>query len=199
MWNGIDRMNSFLEDNYIGLAWPAIGDLEYTAPNDFAQRFMQSYDMGHNEAADIIESLHMFVRIMQDGDFVLIKDDRGVVVGDLGDYYYDDSAGNREDMICHRRGVTWLGRIPLEELNDKVRAFLNQPELLARFDYPFHEAQLDRWFSQASAPEQTTGQSVRVDAATVEEALHVLRQALRSDDPDHRIRAAAAILEYAKD
>lgn len=40
--------------------------------------------------------------------------------------------------------------------------------------------------------------SVQVDEATIHEAIAVLRDMLRSDDPELRIRAAKALLEYAK-
>ncbi|MDT3426700.1 hypothetical protein J2Z22_002234 [Paenibacillus forsythiae] len=37
-----------------------------------------------------------------------------------------------------------------------------------------------------------------MDTKTIEEALEVLKSALRSEDPDRRERAAAAILGYAR-
>lgn len=39
---------------------------------------------------------------------------------------------------------------------------------------------------------------VRMDEETIREAIDVLRDMLRSDDPQLRVRAAAALLEYAK-
>ncbi|WFR61311.1 hypothetical protein P9222_23000 [Paenibacillus amylolyticus] len=109
---GVNRIASFLEDNYIGIAWSGTGDLEQTPPEVWKKQLVEHYDLDEAELASILAALHTFANLLQDGDYVLISDDEWTYVGDIGDYYYDDSAGIGEEMICHRRGVTWLGAFP---------------------------------------------------------------------------------------
>lgn len=196
--HGINRVTSFLEDNYIGIAWSGAGDLEQTPPELWKEQLVQHYSLDEAELASTLATLHMFGNLMQDGDYVLISDDEWTYVGDIGDYYYDDSAGTENDLICHRRGVTWLGRIPLAELNGKVQALQNDSAILAKFEYPISQAQLDRGLAVSITAEATNSLSTGVDEATIQIALQVLREALHSEEEELRIRAATAILEYAK-
>lgn len=196
--HGINRVASFLEDNYIGIAWSGTGDLEQTPPELWKEQLVQHYSLDEAELASTHATLHMFANLMQDGDYVLISDDEWTYVGDIGDYYYDDSAGTENDLICHRRGVTWLGRIPLAELNDKVQALQNDSAILAKFEYPISQAQLDRGLAVSITAEATNSLSTGVDEATIQTALQVLREALHSEEEELRIRAATAILQYAK-
>ncbi|QOS78992.1 hypothetical protein JNUCC31_30725 [Paenibacillus sp. JNUCC31] len=196
---GINWTASFLENNFIGIAWPGIGDLEHEPPEEWKHQLIQRYGIGEMELTQVLETLHMFVYIMQDGDYVLVDDAEWTYVGDLGDYFYDDSNGTGEESLCHRRGVTWLGRIPLMELNDKVQALRNQHSIIAKFEHPISQAQLDPWLSvNSETTKEDSHSSVRVDEDTVKEALDVLKEALHSEEADLRVRAAAAILQYAK-
>ncbi|WP_340401927.1 hypothetical protein [Paenibacillus sp. FSL H8-0079] len=196
--HGINRVASFLEDNYIGIAWSGTGDLEHTPPERWKEQLVQNDSLDEAELASTLATLHMFANLMQDGDYVLISDDEWTYVGDIGDYYYDDSAGTENDLICHRRGVTWLGRIPLAELNDKVQTLQNDSSILAKFEYPISQAQLDRGLAVSVAAEATNPPSTVVDEATIQTALHVLREALHSEEEELRIRAATAILQFTK-
>ncbi|WP_149846644.1 hypothetical protein [Paenibacillus sp. 37] len=196
--HGINRVTSFLEDNYIGIAWSGTRDLEETPPELWKEQLVQHYSLDEAELATTLATLHMFANLMQDGDYVLISDDEWTYVGDIGDYYYDDSAGSENDLICHRRGVTWLGRIPRAELNDKVQALQNDSAILAKFEYPISQAQLDRGLAVSITAEATNSLSTGVDEATIQTALQVLREALHSEEEEVRIRAATAILQYAK-
>ncbi|MCF7754561.1 hypothetical protein KQ941_08940 [Paenibacillus xylanexedens] len=195
---GVNRVTSFLKDNYIGIAWSGTGDLEQTPPELWKEQLVQYYSLDEAELASTLATLHMFANLMQDGDYVIISDDEWTYVGDIGDYYYDDSAGIENDLICHRRGVTWLGRIPRAELNGKVQALQNDSAILAKFEYPISQAQLDRGLAVSITAEATNSLSTGVDEATIQTALQVLREALHSEEEELRIRAATAILQYAK-
>ncbi|MFK0521745.1 hypothetical protein ACINKY_05985 [Paenibacillus illinoisensis] len=196
--HGTDRNAAFLEDNFIGIGWPATGDLEQLPAEEWDEQIGQHYAIPESELSGVIGTLQTFVNIMQDGDHVLIHNDEWVYVGDVGDYFYDDSVSIGEDSICHRRGVTWLGRIPLTEINDKVRALISNASIISAFEHPLSQAQLDPWLSRTPETETAVQHSVCVDDGTVQEALDVLKNALQSEDEELRIRAATAILQYAK-
>ncbi|MCM3203133.1 hypothetical protein [Paenibacillus illinoisensis] len=196
--HGTDRTAAFLKDNFIGIDWPATGDLEQLSAEEWKEQIGQHYTIPESELSGVLDTLQTFVKIMQDGDHVIVHDDEWVYVGDVGDYFYDDSVSIEEDSICHRRGVTWLGRIPLTEINNKVRALISNASIISTFEYPLSQAQLEPWISRTSETETAVQHSVGVDDGTEQEALDVLRKALQSEDEELRIRAATAILQYAK-
>lgn len=193
----IDRRSSFLADNFIGIAWPGTGDLEMHPPSAWKERLVSGYKLEGGELAAAMETLHTFAQVMQDGDRVMIHDGQWIYIGDVGDYYFDDSCGIGEDLICHRRGVTWLGRVSIEETNDKVRALCHSSSILAKFGHPVSQAQLEHMPADA-IEKSNDAPSVHVDGATVQSALDILKAALHSDKEELRVRAAAAILQYTK-
>lgn len=201
---GIDRMAEFLKDNFICIGWPRIGDLDNSSEDEIKKRLAEMYGLSDEELADRLEEVCMFVHIMQDGDYVLVaaEETGSVYLGDLGDYYYVEDADPAavEEGMCHRRGVTWLNGIPRLELNVQVQEFLERGEAVAKFMQPLAASQLDRWASKLAgqAADVVVGSPVLVDPRLIEEALEILKQALRSDDVERRERAAAAILQYAK-
>lgn len=174
-FNGTSRISEFLQENFVSFSGSGIVSSE-----------------------NVSQEMMTFVYAMQDGDYVLIADEHDAYLGDLGDYYYiDDSAAISESM-CHRRGVTWLKRTPREGLTEELQRFLNHQGAIAKFDRAVTMEQMERWLSADADCEQNAGQRMEVDAQTVEEALEILKAAMRSEDIERRERAAIAILQYSK-
>lgn len=208
--HGIDRMKLFLEENFVCIGWPGIGNLEGVSKEELRRRLVLVYGDDPHELASRLGAIGLFVHAMQDGDYVLLADQDAVYVGDLGDYYYVDEYDNDQDAMCHRRGVTWLARIPRVELNAEVQELLRHRGTITRFQHPFAAAGLDRWIAAqqqapilpASPPKaQRTASPASaasaVDAQTIGQALGILKEAMESSDPERRERAAAAVLLYA--
>ncbi|MDT0122807.1 hypothetical protein Q9R46_09150 [Paenibacillus sp. RRE4] len=200
--DGVSKVKSFLEDNYIGIPWSALGDLEQASSEELRELLEQRYGLVADKSGEVLQSIQLFAHGMSDGDYVVIKDEDWMYVGDLGDYYYDDSIGTSDDLICHRRGVTWLGRVPLEEINEHMQTLLHDPNVVAQFRLPVTQARLDqalRGNSNATGIVETEDHTpARVDQSTIEAALQVLKEALKSKDERLRVQAATAILQYAK-
>jgi len=190
------RFERFLEDNYVSIGCPGIGDLEGADRDEIERRLIGLDGDAGPELRKAAEEIHLFASGVRDGDYLLFADGDTVVLGDVGDYFYVESADVPEDGACHRRGVTWLHRIARSELNGLVQDMLDASGIVQSFPYPFQLAQLDRWLSPQGV--QPAADRPKVDDETIAEALEVLKTALRSDDPDRRERAAAAILHYAK-
>jgi predicted Mrr-cat superfamily restriction endonuclease len=189
---GGERLSEFLKEHYISIGWPEVGDLEGVSLEELNARCSAVYPV-HPEAQ---EQLHTFVNTMQDGDYVLLHGHgHEAYLGDVGDYFYVEDTEKEAEGACHRRGVTWLHRIPVAELSPAVQLLLQDPRPIVRFEAPFEKAQLERWLTPAGAPDST---APLVDGETIAEAIRVLKEALRSDDPERRERAAAALLQYAK-
>jgi predicted Mrr-cat superfamily restriction endonuclease len=200
---GVDLMERFLADNYVSIGWTGLGNLENSSIEDIRESLTRAYGEQGLNVNGPIEELNAFVNTMQDGDYVLVGHEDTVYLGDLGDYYYVESSDSVLDGVCHRRGVTWLTRIPRIELNASVQELLNHPSTVKEYDYPILHAQLDRWIS-AKTQHTTTRviaadnrPQVQIDRDTIVEALEILKEAMRSEDAERRERAAAAILRYA--
>lgn len=210
--DGTDSMAELLKDNYIGFGWQGIGDLENVSEADIKERVAHASKLKGDPLAAFLEEVRTFVSDMKDGDYVLVAEKDSIYLGDLGDYYYVEVPDAVEDGRCHRRGVTWLNCIPRQQLNAKVQELLVNPGAVARFKHPLAAAQLQGWAAKLTGAEmdsgadrgaaaeitRSTSRQVHVDPMLIEEALEVLKQAMRSEDTDRRERAAAAILQYAK-
>ncbi|WP_342555955.1 hypothetical protein [Paenibacillus sp. FSL R7-0652] len=217
---GVSKVKSFLEDNYVGIPWSALGDLEQISLEQVHELLEQRYGLAGDERSEAAQTIKLFADVMNDGDYVVMKDEDWMYVGDLGDYYYDDSIGTSDDFICHRRGVTWLGRVPLEDINEHMQNLLQEPNGAAQFRLPVTQARLDQVLKGNSAAAETIGTALnqetqpaapesfktlthehttpRVEQSMIEAALDVLQEALQSKDEQLRVQAAAAILQYAK-
>ena len=195
---GIERITAFLQDNYVSIGYPGIGDLENIGTEELRDRLIHTYQYSEAELTRHMQAIQMFVHTMQDGDYVLVVEEEWVHLGDLGDYFYNECFDNTDNGTCHRRGVTWLKSLPFMELNKGVQQFLRESGVIAQYKGPLPSARLDLWIMGSTASEQTEMNSVWVDEKTVAKALHILKEALVCDDVERRERAAIAILQYTK-
>lgn len=192
-------LTAFLEENFVGFAWPGIGSLEQASPEQLISQLAQSADADDaGQLPCMLEEASIFLHAMEDGDYLLLTtaaDD--VYLGDLGDYFYVDNASG-EPFIHHRRGVTWIRSCVRADLHKKLQAFLSQQSSIAitRLEEAVTHEEMVRWMSNEAEFERTS--KVSVSEETIAEALEILTTALRSDDLERRERAAIAILQYAR-
>lgn len=196
--NRVNRMAEFRKDNFIGMNWQDVGNLENVSKEEWEECCAKVNKYGDQELLAKLNEVSTFVYAMQDGDYVLVIDKDAVHLGDLGDYFYVDSLDTEEVDLCHRRGVTWIKSLVQEELHVELKQFLSEELMIAKFNWPVTQEQLERWLSKPSGMKQETDRHVHVDAKIIEEALDILKKAMRSEDADRRERAAIAILNYAK-
>lgn len=194
---GMERITTFLEDNYVSIGYPGIGDLENISIEELRDRLIATYPYSEDELTQHLQVLNLFVNTMQDGDFVLVPDGEWVHLGDLGDYFYYELFDNTDNGTCHRRGVTWLKSLPVTDLNAAARDFLDEAGSLVQYKGLLPSARIDLWIT-GSATEQDESCDVQVDEETIAKALNILKEALSCDDAERRERAAIAILQYVK-
>lgn len=196
--HGIDRIAEFLKDHFVCIGWPDLGNLENMSKDELRDRLVQVYKVQGQELEDRLEEINIFVKAMQDGDYVLVANDESVHLGDLGDYYYVENSDTDEDGRCHRRGVTWLRSLPRAELGGVLQEFLSHQAAISRFEHSVSIEQLEFWLFSSPTISPATGNRIDVSKETVVEAIAILKLAMLSDDVDRRERAAIAILGYAK-
>lgn len=195
---GIERITAFLEDNYVSIGYPGIGDLENISIEELRDRLLRTYQYSELELTEHLQAIQLFIHKMQDGDYVLVCDGDWVHLGDLGDYFYNELFDTQDIGTCHRRGVTWLKSLPMTDLNAGVKEFLSDSEAVKQYKGPIPSARVDLWITNSSDSEQAVNNRVYVDEETLSMALDILKEALVSENAERRERAAIAILQYAK-
>lgn len=197
---GVERVQEFLQENYVCIGYIGVGDLENAGKEEIRKRLVLAGSAEGAELDAALDNLLVFVQDMQDGDYVLIADEEWAYLGDLGDYFYMDAYDSAEDGRCHRRGVTWLKSVPLAMLHHTLREWLTEEAVVSQYTGILPGARLDLWITESTTDclvsvAKTAG---NVDDELVAEALAVLKAALQSEDAERRERAAIAILQYAK-
>ncbi|MBY3620306.1 hypothetical protein HGO21_12190 [Acinetobacter sp. CUI P1] len=195
---GIERITAFLQDNYVSIGYPGIGDLENISMEEIRDRLLRTYQYSELELTEHMQAVQLFVHTMQDGDYVLVCDGDWVHLGDLGDYFYNELFDAPDIGTCHRRGVTWLKSLPKIDLNAGVKEFLSDSGVVKQYKGPMPSARVDLWITGSSDSEQAVSNRVHVDEETLSVALDILKEALVSENAERRERAAIAILQYAK-
>ncbi|MEK4350122.1 hypothetical protein [Paenibacillus sp. FSL R5-0475] len=195
---GTERITAFLEDNYVSIGYPGIGDLENISKVDLRDRMIHTYQYSELELTEHIQAIQLFVHTMQDGDYVLVCDGDWVHLGDLGDYFYNELFDAPDIGTCHRRGVTWLKSLPITDLNAGIKEFLSDSGVVKQYKGPMPSARVDLWITGSSDSEQAVSNRMHVDEETLSMALDILKEALVSENAERRERAAIAILQYAK-
>lgn len=195
---GIERITAFLQDNYVSIGYPGLGDLENISTEELRDRLIGTYHYSEPELTQHLQTINLFVNTMQDGDYILVPDGDWVHLGDLGDYFYNELFDSIDNGTCHRRGVTWLKSLPMTDLNAGVKEFLSDSGAAEQYKGSMPSARVDLWITNSSDSEQEMNHQVNVDEETLSMALGVLKEALVSEDAERRERAAIAILQYAK-
>ncbi|CAM4092540.1 hypothetical protein L1N85_10295 [Paenibacillus alkaliterrae] len=190
---GMNRMPTFLEDNYVCFGLPGIGDLNQLSKTELRDKLAEANHLEEQELERGLEEHSVFAHAMQDGDYLIVDAGERIHLGDLGDYYYIDLFDNAEDNSGHRRGVTWLNSLQREDLHPELLAFLSEEGGIGKFGRPVTQEQVESMLSKPKA----TGPGL-IDEAMIQEAIDILKTAMRSEDADRRERAAIAILQAAR-
>jgi len=195
---GTEQIHKFLEDNFVSIGFQGIGDLTGTDEQEMKERLRKAYELHGQELEGQAEAVKRFVLSMQDGDYVMVPDQDLVHLGDLGDYFYDEVSDTKDNSLCHRRGVTWLTRIPRAELNKELQELLDQPEIISQFKQAIEMAELYKWSTNLLENPGSARKPMPIKDEVISEALDILTKALYCEDEERRERAAIAILQYVK-
>ena len=185
-----EMLDEFIKENYISIDLPWLKeDVELISYEKLCSVYAE---------AGSSELLRMFVYETKDEDLIIVTDGTRSYLGDVGDYYFAQEEHPTETQQLpprlHRRGVTWLRSFDKGNVHEKLLKFIAASETLVRFAQSVTIEDVESMMMVA----ETASNSNAVDAATVREAVHVLKQALRCEDAERRERAAIALLQFAK-
>ncbi len=190
--HGIERCNQFINEGFICVGWPGIGDLSKTSKDEIRNRLEQKYRYTGHKLGNALGQVNTFVNTMADGDIVLVAEKGMVNVGKVGCYSYESQYDNEDDGMCHQRSVEWIKRVKLDELSGDIQKLIGNRNTICQYPYSVNESELDSVLGKKVAINNENSDKLN---NLFSEALKVLGEELKSDDAERRIKAATEVLK----
>jgi predicted Mrr-cat superfamily restriction endonuclease len=191
--HGNESLNLFLNENFVCIGYPGIGDLTGVDKDEIRDRLQDAYKWSGSQLGNHLGIVNAFVNTMRSGDIVLVSENEWVHIGRLGDYNYNYIFEN--EGKCHRRDVTWIGKVKRDCLNEHVRELLRNRSIITKFKHPSDIAELDKLILNTSS---IINVNLNIDEKILTKAIDVLNRALESEDEEIRVKSALGLLQYLK-
>lgn len=186
-----EKLEDFLTEGYVCIGWPGIGDLSQVSKDEIRDRLQKKYQYTGHSLGYNLGQVNAFVNTMKKGDIVLVKDNDTVHIGIVGDYQYEKQFDNDVDGLCHRRSVEWKKSVPFSELNRDIQRFVNNRHTISQYPGEIEYGNLEDLFSKNESI--TRDEKERLDSL-FSEALDILEDELKSEDPERRLKAASELI-----
>lgn len=191
--HGTERLNEFIGirpgDSFVAIGWPGIGNLTNVSKAEIRKLLEERYHYKGQQLATYLGAVNAFVNTVKKGDLVLISNQlEQVFIFEVDDYRYVEVCDNDDDGMCHQRKAKLLKVVNKSDLNQEIQELLRNRGTITQFKYPYKKSGLDKYLEESK---------FNLDHL-VSKALNVLEEELDSNDSISRIKAAAAILNYAK-
>lgn len=190
--HGIERKEFFLNEGFVSIGYPNIGDLTNVDKDDIRERLHQEYGWESSQLGNHLGVVNAFVHTMEEGDIVLIVDNEWVHIGELGKYKYEEQY--ESEGMCHRRYVKWIDKVEKYKLNEHVKELLRNRSIVTKFKHPYDVADLESVLNR----NVSLTANINIDEDIANKAIETLKNALNSEDEEIRVRAAIGILNYLK-
>lgn len=189
--HGKERFRDFITDNFVCIGWPGIGNLENASKDEIRDRLTKAYNISGHKLGNNLGQVNSFVNTMQKGDLVLITDRDWAHLGIVGDYEYHENYDNDRDGMCHRRSVEWINRLPISDLEGSIQRLLINRNTISQYPDTLEASGIEKYLSKQ--PLMSKESTNKLDAL-FNEALAILEEELKSEDPDRRLKAATELL-----
>lgn len=194
--HGKERLNDFIQGEFLAIGWPGIGDLNGTSKSEVRKRLEDKYTYENSRSlGNDLGNVWAFYDTMQDDDIVLFQghiDD--VYIVKVGPYEYVAQYDNDEGM-AHQRKFELLRVEKKQSLNLKLQELLRNRSAITKFKYPLEEAGLE--FLNIDLPSKQDSK-INVSNNALEEALEIIYTELKSENEDRRFQAAIELLRFVK-
>lgn len=186
-----ERFREFIDDNFVCIGWPGIGNLEQVSKDEIRDRLEQTYGYKGHKLGNALGQVNTFVNTMRKGDIIIIAEKDWAYIGIVGDYEYEQQYDNDEDGMCHRRSVEWTDRVMFTSLESSIQRLITNRNTICQYPESIEESGLDKILGkQPSLSKENSG---KLDSL-IRDALKVLEEELKSTDPDRRLKAAAELI-----
>lgn len=191
--HGIERTREFLEEKFICIGWPGIGNLTQISKDEIRNRLKNRYKYYGHELGNRLGHVNAFVNTMHKGDVILITEREWAHIGVVDEYLYEAVYDNEKDGMCHRRKVEWVSRVQINSLNISMQKLLSNRNTICQYSDTFDSSGIEKYLSNIqtiSNPSDT-----RLDDL-FQAAIGILEEELKSTDPDRRLKAATELLRF---
>lgn len=204
--HGFDRGKQFLDEGFVCIGWPGIGNLENADKNDIRRELEREYRYDGQRLGAYTGVVNMFVNVVEPGDIILVPDGSIVYVGIAGPYQYLKEYDDQKIGMCHRRPVEWRATVAKSSLDQKVVDFVKNRGTMTKFSGRLDETRLapllkedmnDPFAIIEGKIELNTNDGM-FDEEIVRKAKDVLLDTLNSNDSDLRMKAAIEILRLSR-
>ena len=189
--HGTERFREFIDEKFVCIGWPGIGDLTQVSKDEIRDRLEKEYPRTGHQLGNALGQVNTFVNTMKTGDVVIIAEKDWAYIGIVGDYTYEPQYDNDQDGMCHRRSVEWTDRIQFSNLQSSIQRLINNRNTICEYPETIEESGLDKIIGKK--PVISKENSTMLDNL-FNDALKVLEEELKSTDPDRRLKAATELI-----
>lgn len=193
--HGIERFRQFIDEGFVCIGWPGIGNLEQASIDEIRSRIKETYKYEGHKLGNALGQVNTFVNTMKTGDIVFIVENDYAHVGKVRGYTYEKQYDNNNDGMCHRRSVEWLDRILINELDIGIQKLISNRNTICKYPQSIEESQLSKLVgTQAPINRENLGKLEEL----FNNALTILEDELKSTDPERRLKAATELIRLKR-
>ncbi|MEC1524469.1 hypothetical protein P9D43_20920 [Neobacillus niacini] len=195
--NNTERIDVFLRDNVVTIGWQETGDLTNATKEDIREALKSNGYEGQSLLTNL-GLVNAFVRTMQEGDLVLIRQGNIVHIGEVGPYRW---AKEYEDMkMSHAHSVKrWFTPVAFNQLNASMQSLLKNIRTIAQYHGTIEEADLLKFISDNPEEKPNTHIPAKDKENLLANTLEILKDlANNATDEKVRLEAARELLNHLK-
>lgn len=191
----VDRKDVFLQKDIIAVSW-GIDDLTHCDDKDMISQVVERKNLEPRDASLKVGLLDKFKNQMKIGDYVLLPYGDFFYVGVIkSDYYYNE----HDKTYAHQRKVEWLfDAIPIERITLPEPIQKSIKSRLSLADLSQHDSKFKEFVGQMILGEDVINDSEPDITESINDlsliSLEVIRNELKSDDPNRRLQAAICVM-----
>lgn len=188
----IERIDIFLKENVVAIGWVDTKDLTGATLEDI-RKTLESLGYENQSLRTNLGMVNSFIRTMQEGDIVLVREGDLVHIGEVGSYQWRHDYVDK--YMAHTRPVSWITKVPFKEFNASVQSLLKNIKTIAQYKGSFEESELGKYI------EGTHGEGIQIQdkeqllANTIESLRDLMNNA---KDETVRLEATKELLKYIK-
>ena len=187
----IQRFRQFIEEDFVCIGWPGIGNLQGVDKDEIRDRLANKYGYTGHKLGNALGQVNTFVNTMKKGDIVLITEKNWAYVGIVGEYAYEQQYDNDDDGMCHRRSVEWSDKVQINSFESSVQRLLSNRNTICQYPDSVEESGIDKILGKQ--PLLTKEDNTKLENL-FSQALAILEEELKSEDPDRRLKAATELI-----
>lgn len=187
----IPRFRQFIDEKFVCIGWPGIDNLENADKDEIRKRLSEEYGYTGHKLGNALGQVNTFVNTMKKGDIVFITEKNWAYIGTVDEYVYEQKYDNYQDGMCHRRSVEWSDKVLINSLDSSLQKLLSNRNTICQYPESLEESGLDKILGKQ--PLLNKDNAAKLDTLFAE-ALAILEEELKSEDPDRRLKAATELI-----